>query len=115
MLLNHLVLFYYLKIILLICLFILNKCIFFFIFQNLAFLDLLRLSLGEYVYIKLRGEREIRGKLHVCSDLLFFYIFFIFLMKSYDQHLNLLVSDANETIKTVEIDEVTGEETMNVC
>ena len=28
-------------------------------------LDLIRLSLAERVYVKLRGERELRGKLHV--------------------------------------------------
>jgi hypothetical protein len=28
-------------------------------------LDLIRLSLDERVYVKLRGERELRGKLHV--------------------------------------------------
>ena len=28
-------------------------------------LDLVRLSLDERVYIKLRGDREIRGRLHV--------------------------------------------------
>lgn len=28
-------------------------------------LDLIRLSLDERIYVKLRGERELRGKLHV--------------------------------------------------
>jgi len=28
-------------------------------------LDLVRLSLEERVYVKLRGDRELRGKLHV--------------------------------------------------
>ncbi len=28
-------------------------------------LDLIRLSLDERVYVKLRGERELRGRLHV--------------------------------------------------
>ena len=28
-------------------------------------LDLVRLSLDEKVYVKLRGDREIRGRLHV--------------------------------------------------
>jgi hypothetical protein len=28
-------------------------------------LDLIRLSLDERVYVKLRGDRELRGKLHV--------------------------------------------------
>jgi small nuclear ribonucleoprotein (snRNP)-like protein len=28
-------------------------------------LDLIKLSLDERIYVKLRGERELRGKLHV--------------------------------------------------
>lgn len=28
-------------------------------------LDLIRLSLDEKIYVKLRGERELRGRLHV--------------------------------------------------
>ena len=28
-------------------------------------LDLIRLSLDERIYVKLKGERELRGKLHV--------------------------------------------------
>jgi U6 snRNA-associated Sm-like protein LSm3 len=28
-------------------------------------LDLVRLSLDERIYVKLRGDREIRGRLHV--------------------------------------------------
>lgn len=28
-------------------------------------LDLIRLSLDEKIYVKLRGDRELRGKLHV--------------------------------------------------
>ena len=31
-------------------------------------LDLIRLSLDERIYVKLRGDREIRGKLHVRPD-----------------------------------------------
>ena len=34
-------------------------------------LDLIRLSLDERVYVKLRGDRELRGVLHVSSDLFF--------------------------------------------
>ncbi|KAM3145843.1 U4/U6-U5 snRNP complex subunit lsm3 [Paramecium bursaria] len=44
-------------------------------------LDLLRLSLGQNVYIKLRGNRELTGQLI-----------------SYDIHLNMLISNAQETI-----------------
>ena len=35
-------------------------------------LDLVRLSLDERIYVKLRGDRELRGKLHVIFILLIF-------------------------------------------
>ncbi|KAH7817509.1 U6 snRNA-associated Sm-like protein LSm3 [Monocercomonoides exilis] len=59
-------------------------------------LDLIRLSLSERVVIKLRGERELRGMLH-----------------AYDQHLNILLSDVEETINIVDVDPETGEEIAN--
>ena len=31
-------------------------------------LDLIRLSLDERVYVKLKGDRELRGKLHVRDE-----------------------------------------------
>ena len=34
-------------------------------------LDLVRLSLDEVVFVKLRGDRELKGRLHVC--LLYYY------------------------------------------
>ena len=34
-------------------------------------LDLVRLALDERVYVKLRGERELRGRLHVSRRLVF--------------------------------------------
>lgn len=33
-------------------------------------LDLIRLSLDEKVYVKLKGDRELRGKLHVRAPFL---------------------------------------------
>lgn len=30
-------------------------------------LDLVRLSLNEVVFVKLRGDRELKGRLHVCA------------------------------------------------
>jgi len=60
-------------------------------------LDLIRLSLDERVYVKLRGDRESRGKLH-----------------AYDQHLNMILGDVEETITTVEIDDETYEEIVKV-
>lgn len=29
-------------------------------------LDLIRLSIDERIYVKCKGDRELRGKLHVC-------------------------------------------------
>lgn len=60
-------------------------------------LDLIRLSLDEHVYVKLRGDRELRGRLH-----------------AYDSHCNIVLSDAEETITMVDIDETTGQETVRV-
>ncbi|KAJ2696543.1 Sm-like protein lsm3b [Coemansia spiralis] len=49
-------------------------------------LDLVRLSLDERIYVKLRGDRELRGRLH-----------------AYDQHLNMVLGDVEETISVVDI------------
>ncbi|CAH2080541.1 unnamed protein product, partial [Thlaspi arvense] len=56
-------------------------------------LDLIRLSLDERIYVKLRNDRELRGKLH-----------------AYDQHLNMILGDVEEIVTTVEIDDETYEE-----
>ncbi|XP_014256197.1 U6 snRNA-associated Sm-like protein LSm3 [Cimex lectularius] len=56
-------------------------------------LDLVRLSLDERIYVKMRNERELRGRLH-----------------AYDQHLNMVLGEAEETVTTIEIDEETYEE-----
>ncbi|KAG8190925.1 hypothetical protein JTE90_002534 [Oedothorax gibbosus] len=56
-------------------------------------LDLIRLSLDEKIYVKMRNERELQGRLH-----------------AYDQHLNMVLGDVEETVTTVEIDEETYEE-----
>ncbi|XP_031552189.1 U6 snRNA-associated Sm-like protein LSm3 [Actinia tenebrosa] len=56
-------------------------------------LDLIRLSLDERIYVKMRNDRELRGRLH-----------------AFDQHLNMIISEVEETITTVEIDEETFEE-----
>ncbi|KAL1976545.1 hypothetical protein VTN31DRAFT_2827 [Thermomyces dupontii] len=57
-------------------------------------LDLVRLSLDEIVFVKLRGDRELKGRLH-----------------AYDSHCNLVLGDVEETIYVVEEDE-SGEETV---
>ncbi|KAA6424837.1 MAG: U6 snRNA-associated Sm LSm3-like [Trebouxia sp. A1-2] len=59
-------------------------------------LDLIRLSLDEKIYVKLRHDREIKGRLH-----------------AYDQHLNMILGDVEETITSIEIDDETYEEITN--
>jgi len=56
-------------------------------------LDLIQLSLDERVYVKMRNERELRGRLH-----------------AYDQHLNMILGEVEETVTSVEVDEETYEE-----
>ncbi|KAK8188978.1 GTP-binding protein AGP-1 [Phyllosticta capitalensis] len=51
-------------------------------------LDLVRLCLDEVVFVKLRGDRELQGRLH-----------------AYDSHCNLVLGDVEETIYVVEEDE----------
>ena len=58
----------------------------------------MRLSLDERIHVKMRGDRELRGKLH-----------------AYDQHLNMVLGDVEEVVTTVEVDEETYEEIIKVC
>ncbi|KZZ94617.1 Like-Sm ribonucleoprotein (LSM)-related domain protein [Ascosphaera apis ARSEF 7405] len=57
-------------------------------------LDLVRLSLDEIVFVKLRGDRELKGRLH-----------------AYDSHCNLVLGEVEETVYIVEEDEG-GEEVV---
>jgi U6 snRNA-associated Sm-like protein LSm3 len=56
-------------------------------------LDLVRLSLDERIYVKMRNERELTGRLH-----------------GFDQHLNMVISEVEEIVTTLELDEETFEE-----
>ncbi|KAI0127940.1 GTP-binding protein AGP-1 [Xylariales sp. AK1849] len=51
-------------------------------------LDLVRLLLDEVVFVKLRGDRELKGRLH-----------------AYDSHMNLVLGDVLETIYVVDEDD----------
>lgn len=51
-------------------------------------LDLVRLCLDEVVLVKLRGDRELQGRLH-----------------AYDSHCNLVLGEIEETVYLVEEDE----------
>ncbi|KAG6004366.1 hypothetical protein E4U21_001129 [Claviceps maximensis] len=51
-------------------------------------LDLVRLLLNEVVFVKLRGDRELKGKLH-----------------AYDSHCNLVLGEVEETIFAVDDDD----------
>ncbi|CAK7199464.1 U4/U6-U5 snRNP complex subunit lsm3 [Sporothrix eucalyptigena] len=48
-------------------------------------LDLVKLLLDELVFVKLRGDRELKGRLH-----------------AYDSHCNLVLGDVVETIYVTE-------------
>ncbi|XP_065910911.1 U6 snRNA-associated Sm-like protein LSm3 [Dysidea avara] len=56
-------------------------------------LDLIKLSLDERIYVKMRNDRELKGRLH-----------------AYDQHLNMILGDVEEIVTTIELDEETFEE-----
>ena len=83
-------------------------------------LDLIRLSLDEKIYVKMRNERELRGRLHVIlnNDNNIQYSImtitisneFLHWTKAYDQHLNMVLGEVEETVTTVEIDDETYEE-----
>lgn len=76
-------------------------------------LDLVRLSLDEVVFVKLRGDRELKGRLHVSllSNLgkwLPPYIpqcGLIIATQAYDSHCNLVLGDVEETIYVVDEDD----------
>ena len=70
-------------------------------------LDLVRLSLNEVVFVKLRGDRELKGRLHVRSMTttsgnanLKLTVF-----QAYDSHCNLVLGEVEETVYVVDEDD----------
>jgi U6 snRNA-associated Sm-like protein LSm3 len=80
-------------------------------------LDLVRLSLDEIVFVKLRGDRELKGRLHVGPRLskepLKAFQLSADTLQAYDSHCNLVLGDVEETIYTIEEGD-DGEETVKV-
>jgi U6 snRNA-associated Sm-like protein LSm3 len=60
-------------------------------------LDLIRLSLHERITVKCRGGRVLKGVLH-----------------AYDQHLNMVLGEVEETLTVTEVHEETFEEIVKV-
>ncbi|EQK99146.1 Like-Sm ribonucleoprotein (LSM)-related domain protein [Ophiocordyceps sinensis CO18] len=60
-------------------------------------LDLVRLLLNEVVFVKLRGDRELKGKLH-----------------AYDSHCNLVLGEVEETIYAVDDEDEDEEEVKTI-
>lgn len=61
-------------------------------------LDLVKLLLDEIVFVKLRGDRELKGRLH-----------------AYDSHCNLVLGDVEETIYVVDEEDEDPESEPRVC
>lgn len=59
--------------------------------------DLVRLSLDERVLVQIKGGRELDGTLH-----------------AFDQHLNMVLGDVNETIPVAEDVKCNGKESAKV-
>ena len=79
-------------------------------------LDLVRLSLDERIFVKLRNNRELKGRLHVSrGKLLERTLSKLFPpVQAYDQHLNMILSEVEEIITSMELDEETFEEIYKV-
>lgn len=60
-------------------------------------IDLVKLSLGENVHIKCKGNRDLNGKLH-----------------AFDQHLNLVLESVDETLSYLETNPETLEESLRI-
>lgn len=65
-------------------------------------LDLVRLSLNETVFVKLRGDRELQGRLHVSAYGDVMRNWTLMVGQAYDNHCNLVLGDVTETIYMVD-------------
>lgn len=75
-------------------------------------LDLVRLLLNEVVFVKLRGDRELKGKLHVSLASrrppgICYALGITDTGQAYDSHCNLVLGEVEETIFAVDDDEET--------
>jgi len=72
-------------------------------------LDLVRLLIDEVVCVKLRGDRELKGRLHVRSHPHSVFVILVHLAnicgQAYDSHCNLVLGEVEETIYVVDDDE----------
>ncbi|VDP51891.1 unnamed protein product [Schistosoma mattheei] len=78
-------------------------------------MDLIRLSLDEKIYVKMKRNRELRGVLHVYSCTQNQAIVHSMTIdgtytEAFDSHLNMILGNVEETVTTLEIDEETYEE-----
>lgn len=85
--------------------------------------DLIRVSLSERVFVKLRGDRELKGILHVSLSLLCQKLvrssgeqelMIAFCFQAYDGHMNMVLSEVEETIYVVEVADITNESVVRV-
>lgn len=77
-------------------------------------LDLVRLSLNEVVFVKLRGDRELQGRLHVRRRTATTRqpAGLTGGKQAYDSHCNMVLGEVEETVYLVDEDE--EEETVRV-
>ena len=85
-------------------------------------LDLIRLSLDERIFVKCKGDRELRGKLHVRTLRIVVRLLFPFFQlicrfhlhayrpaQAFDEHLNMVLGDVEEVHSLTDVDPDTGE------
>jgi U6 snRNA-associated Sm-like protein LSm3 len=82
---------------------------------------LIKLSLSERVFVKLRGDRELLGVLHVSLETCIVNLKAVLipcccctLYQAYDGHMNMVLSEVEEQISILEVDEATNQEKIKV-